>query len=371
MSLMQIPYEDLSAVNRPYLEQLRIRSEEILVSGWYILGNQVAGFEKEFAAVNGSPYCLGVASGLDALILGLDVFGFPKGKKVLVPSNTYIATILAIIRAGLQPVLVEPDPDTWNIDVKGVEAAYDKDCVAILPVHLYGRLCPMEEIMSFARAKGLKVIEDCAQAHFAESDSRMAGTFGDIGAFSFYPTKNLGALGDGGAILCRDEALYQKLKALRNYGSHRKYYNNYQGWNSRLDEMQAGLLSVKLPYRENVIRHKQKLALIYQEELKDLTSLALPQQGHSDHVWHIFNILVADRDQLKVQLLSRGIGTEIHYPVPPHKQEGYKHLFSGAKYPISEHIHRNTLSLPISTCHSESDIRTVASAIKEISSYLK
>ncbi|MDP4712428.1 MAG: DegT/DnrJ/EryC1/StrS family aminotransferase [Saprospiraceae bacterium] len=363
MNPIQIPYENLKKVNEPYLDALKAAANEVVHSGWYILGAQVQAFEQAFSAIHNNSYCLGVASGLDALVMGLEVFDFPKGKKVLVPSNTYIASVLAIIKAGLQPVLVEPNPETYNLDVAGLEQKYDSDCVAILPVHLYGRLCPMEEIVAFAQDKGLKIVEDCAQAHFASSHGKLAGTFGDIGAFSFYPTKNLGALGDAGAMLCKDEAIYEKLRAIRNYGSHQKYYNKYIGWNSRLDEIQAAFLLAKLGDRDRVIAHKRKLANLYFELLGEQDGITLPKPGGEDHVWHIFNVLVDDRDNFRTHLLQRGIGTEIHYPLAPHQQEGYQCYFAGEQYPLAAMIHANTVSLPISTCHSESDIAKVASVI--------
>ncbi len=362
---MKIPYEDLKGVNAPYIEQLNNAAVNCISSGWYVLGNEVKQFEEEFAKANNAKYCLGLASGLDALILGLAVYDFPRNAKVLVPSNTYIASILAIFKAGLQPILVEPDPFTYNLSIDNIRNAYTKDCVAILPVHLYGRISPMEEIIQFAKENNLKVVEDCAQSHFASINGKMAGTFGDIGAFSFYPTKNLGALGDAGAILCNSEEDYIKLKALRNYGSHVKYYNKFQGWNSRLDEMQAALLRVKLPHYQQVINHKRKIAKIYFEELQTITEIQLPKlEDEEKHVWHIFNILTPHRNQLKEFLQNQGIGTEIHYPVPPNHQEGYMAEFSG-NYPISENIHAQTLSLPISTIHSEMDVRHVCDQIKK------
>jgi dTDP-4-amino-4,6-dideoxygalactose transaminase len=360
-----IPYEDLKKVNAPYFDTLVQRSKIVIEGGWYVLGKAVEDFEKEFSVLHGGIHCLGVASGLDALILGLVAFDFPKGSKVLVPSNTYIASILAIIRADLNPVLVEPDPKTYNLTVAGLRKKYDKDCVAILPVHLYGRLNPMPEIVEFAKENNLKIVEDCAQSHFAEIGGVKSGMFGDIGAFSFYPTKNLGALGDAGAILCRDTNLYLKLKALRNYGSEKKYHNKYVGWNSRLDEIQASFLSEKLRDFKKVIDHKRSLAKIYFEELKGIQSITLPAPAGREHVWHIFNVLLQNRDDIKEKLALRGILTEIHYPVAPNLQEGYRSILAG-HYPIAEKIHAETLSLPLSTCHTEEDIRQVSKNLKEL-----
>jgi len=365
MNPIQIPYEDLKSVNAPYFEGLVASAKECIEGGWYVLGDFVKEFEDKFGAIHNNCYCIGVASGLDALILGLSVYGFPKGSKVLLPSNTYIASILAVLRADLIPILVEPDPFTYNITAEGLEKNWDSSCVAVLPVHLYGRMCPMNEIMEFAQIKNLKVIEDCAQSHFAQIGNKKSGTIGDIGAFSFYPTKNLGALGDAGAILCKDQEIYMRLLALRNYGSHQKYHNKYIGWNSRLDEMQAGFLLSKLNDFQTVVEHKRKLALAYIENLNSSEKIQIPLNAMENHVWHIFNILVHNRDIIRNRLLRAGIGTEIHYPIPPHHQEGYKFVFSGS-YPISERIHRNTLSLPISTCHTEDDILMVVEELMAI-----
>lgn len=365
MSEVIIPYEDLKKVNAPYFDELSAISKHIIEGGWYVLGQAVAEFESNFSKLHGGQYCLGLASGLDALILGLVVFDFPKGSKVLVPSNTYIASILSIIRADLTPVLVEPDPKTYNLTVEGITQHLDKDCVAILPVHLYGRLNPMPEIVEFAKEHNLKIIEDCAQSHFAEIGGVKSGMFGDIGAFSFYPTKNLGALGDAGAIICKDEEVYLKLKALRNYGSEKKYFNKYMGWNSRLDEIQAAFLSVKLKSHQKVIDHKRTLAELYFHELKGIDAIQLPAPAGTEHVWHIFNILIKNRDYIKEKLAEKGIITEVHYPVPPHFQEGYRSIFTG-DFPIAEKIHSETLSLPLSTCHSEEDIKQVSKSLKEL-----
>ncbi|MFK8060225.1 MAG: DegT/DnrJ/EryC1/StrS family aminotransferase [Polaribacter sp.] len=365
MSHIKVPYENLKKANKKYLKELKDKANDVIDSGWYILGEEVKNFEKEFAKLNNAKYCIGLASGLDALILGLKVFNFPKNAKVLVPSNTYIASILAIIRADLVPVLVEPNEDTYNLDLKGIKKAYTKDCVAILPVHLYGKLSPMLEITKFSKENNLKIIEDCAQSHFAKIGDKTAGNFGDIGAFSFYPTKNLGAIGDAGAILCNDNTLYEKLKALRNYGSEKKYHNKFMGFNSRLDELQAAFLIVKLKDYKNVIAHKSQLASIYFKKLKEISKIKLPLNLGQQDVWHIFNILVSERDQLKKHLLENGISTEIHYPISPNSQEGYKSLFINHKFPISENIHQKTLSLPISLCHTKEDIEYVCSKIKQ------
>ncbi len=252
-----IVYEDLYLLNKPFLAQYQENFSDSLEKGWFILGNKVSQFEKEFAAYCGSKYCAGLASGLDALVLALRYFDFPKGAEVIVPSNTYIATILAIYHNGLVPVLVEPDLETYNIDPEKIEEKINHRTKAILVVHLYGKSCDMDPILAIANRNGLKVIEDCAQSHGATYKGKMTGTFGHFGAFSFYPTKNLGALGDAGALITSDIEVIEKIKALRNYGCHEKYHNTYIGVNSRLDEIQAGFLSVKLPYLEDINAHKK------------------------------------------------------------------------------------------------------------------
>jgi dTDP-4-amino-4,6-dideoxygalactose transaminase len=365
MSPINIPYENLSKVNEKYKADLKEQAMSVIDSGWYILGERVNNFEHQFAIANGSTYCIGVASGLDALILGLSVFDFPKGSKVLVPSNTYIATILAILQSGLVPVLVEPNEDTCNIDIEGVRRFYKEDCVAIMVVHLYGRLCEMDPIVDFARQKNIKIIEDCAQSHFAESNGIKAGNFGDIGAFSFYPTKNLGALGDAGAIVCKDPQIFLKLKALRNYGSEVKYFNKYIGWNSRLDEIQAAFLSIKLKDIEYITKRKRQIADIYLSELINIESIRLPLESGVEHVWHIFNIRTIKRDELRNFLLDSGIGSEIHYPLPPCKQIAYKGFFEYIDYPIAIRIHKETLSLPISVWLTDFEVKFVCDKIRE------
>lgn len=328
-----------------------------LAKGWFILGNKVSTFETEFASYCGTSYCAGLASGLDALTLALQYFDFPKGSEVIVPSNTYIATILAIYHNGLVPVLVEPDIHTYNIDPLKIEAQLSPKTKAIMVVHLYGKCCEMDPIMDLARRNDLKVIEDCAQAHGARYKGKMAGTFGDFGAFSFYPTKNLGALGDGGALLSADPQKIEKIKALRNYGCHQKYYNNYIGVNSRLDEIQAGFLSVKLKVLDQINAHKAALAQIYQEGLKSDFVLPVKTADFKD-VFHIYAIRHEKRDELKEYLLKNNIKTEIHYPVPPNRQNALKNRLKGA-FPISERIHETTLSLPVSYYHTPAQIAHV------------
>jgi len=339
------------------MEQYRESFADSLDKGWFILGDKVKAFEEQFAAYCGGGYCAGLASGLDALVLALKYYEFPEGAEVIVPSNTYIATILAIYNNGLVPVLVEPDINTYNIDPLKIEASITPKTCAIMVVHLYGKCCEMDTVMKIAQKHDLKVIEDCAQAHGATFKAKQAGTFGDFGAFSFYPTKNLGALGDGGALVANDSSVIEKIKALRNYGCHEKYYNNYIGINSRLDEIQAGFLSVKLPFLDEINAHKQKFAKIYQEGLKADFIKPVVHEDFKD-VYHIYTVRHPERDRLRAHLLKHHIKTEIHYPVPPHQQKALKDTLKG-HYPIAELIHQTTLSLPISYCHTENEIEKV------------
>lgn len=352
-----IEYENLSSSNKIFEEQYKIWFTRFLEKGWYILGEQVKSFEDEFACYCNVAHCIGVASGLDALMLALKQAEFPQGSEVLVPSNTYIATILSILQCGLKPVLVEPDIRTYNIDPLLIEEKITSQTRAIMLVHLYGKSCDMDPIMDIVRRYDLLLVEDCAQAHGALYKNKKVGSFG-IGAFSFYPTKNLGAMGDGGAITVNDESLSEKFRALRNYGSKIKYQNDYIGFNSRLDEIQAGFLLIKLKYLDDINRHKRKLANLYFEGLKD--DFILPfRSSECEDVFHIFNVRHPKRDQLKHFLLKNNIKTEIHYPIPPHKQKAMKDILGKEEYPISEEIHQTTLSLPISFGHTESDILQV------------
>ena len=355
-------YEDLKKVNEKLFGRYKESFKSFLESGWYILGNQVKSFEKDFAAYNGVENCVGVASGLDALVLALEAFEFPKNSEIIVPSNTYIATILAIMRAGLKPILVEPDIKSYNIAPNNIKTKISSKTKAILVVHLYGKACEMDKIMTMAQENSLKVIEDCAQAHGAEFQGKKVGSFG-VGCFSFYPTKNLGALGDAGAITCDDAEYTEKLRALRNYGSYKKYYNNSIGYNSRLDEIQAGFLSIKLTVLDEITQHKRVLARIYHENLSSKFIKPVVDDKFFD-VYHIYNIRHNHRNDLKEYLLHNDIQTEIHYPIAPHLQEAYKNNLTG-EYPLSEEIHCTTLSLPISYCHTEEDVIRVCRVMNE------
>ena len=353
-----IPYEDLGRVNRKYFPAFRDKFSAVLESGWYVLGSQVKAFEAAYAGYCGTAFCAGVANGLDALTLCLKALDLPPGAEVIVPSNTYIATILSIVHNGFTPVLAEPDPLTCNIAPESIIGKINAHTRAIVVVHLYGKMCAMQEIMAIAEAHHLPVIEDCAQAHGASLHGKKAGSWGIAGAHSFYPTKNLGALGDGGAVTTSSPDLHQKILLLRNYGSSVKYYNELAGFNSRLDEVQAGFLLVKLPFLEEINTHKRRLARLYREGLKKDFELPVEQAGYHD-VYHIFCIRHPRRDALKQHLAEQGIGTEIHYPVAPNKQGAMAGILDGQSTPVAEAIHRTVLSLPVSVAHRETDILRV------------
>lgn len=368
---MTIPFLDLKAINAAYRDELIQAATRVIDSGWYIQGQEVAAFEKEFAAYCGTRYCIGVGNGLDALILTLRAWKelgcLKESDEVIVPANTYIATILAITENRLTPVLVEPDIDTYNLSPKLAEKAITPRTKAILPVHLYGRLAEMPQIMDIADQHGLLVLEDAAQAHGASLQGKKAGTWGHAAGFSFYPGKNLGALGDAGAVTTNDEELAQTIRALSNYGSHKKYENLYQGVNSRLDEMQAALLRVKLNHLDAENQHRQKIARFYLETITH-PDITLPTQNpepktqNPANVWHLFVIRHPDRDRLQNYLSEKGIQTLIHYPVPPHKQKAYGKWHHKA-YPITEIIHHQELSLPISPVMTFEQIRETAGAL--------
>lgn len=358
-----IRYEDLTKVNQPFLLGINDRLEAVVRSGWYILGSEVKMFEVSFANYLNSPHAIGVANGLDALILSLRALQLPKGSEVIVPSNTYIATILAIVNEGLVPVLVEPDVETYNIDYRLIPGKINSRTRAVIVVHLYGKPCEMDPIVEICETNGLFLLEDCAQSHGATYKGRKTGTFGDFGCFSFYPTKNLGCLGDGGLIACRSEKFAERLLALRNYGSIVKYKNDVIGMNSRLDEMQAAILSIKLPHLDEMNDHRRKLAAIYTNRLSP--KIQKPKtDDESEHVFHIYNILVNGRDELKRYLEINGVQTEIHYPIPPHAQKAMDGIIDET-FPISSMIHACTLSLPVSTSTSEEDVELVCKLINQ------
>ena len=361
-----IPFLDLKNINQQYREQLIEACTRVIDSGWYIGGNELEQFEQNFAKYCGTQYAIGVANGLDALILVLrawkELGKLQEGDEVIVPSNTYIASILAISANQLKPVLVEPDLNTFNLDPAKIEAALTEKTKAILPVHLYGQLAAMPEIMAIAEKYNLLVLEDSAQSHGAALHNKKAGNWGHASGFSFYPGKNLGALGDAGAITTNDAELANMLKALRNYGSHEKYKNLVQGVNSRLDEIQAAILDIKLKFLDQETLHRRKIAALYLENINNsliqLPKMQINALDDKQHVWHLFVIRTEHRKALKKHLTEHGIQTLIHYPIPPHKQQAYVEL-NNSSFPISEKIHSEVLSLPMSPTLSLTDAQFI------------
>ena len=363
-----IPFLDLKGLNAQYRAELIEACIKVIDSGWYIQGNECKEFEKEFAEYCGTKYSIGVANGLDALILILRAYkelGFMKdGDEVIVPSNTYIASILAISQNNLVPILVEPDINTYLIDSSKIEEKITSKTKAILPVHLYGQTCEMDRINEIAKKYNLKVIEDSAQSHGAYFQDKRSGNLGDASGFSFYPGKNLGALGDGGAVTTNDEELANTIKALGNYGSHKKYENLYKGVNSRLDEMQAAMLRVKLRYLDNELEKRRDIANYYLENIKNENIILPVVRAESNHVWHLFVIRTSKRDELQKYLLDNGVQTLIHYPIPPHNQNAYKE-WNNESYPISEQIHTEVLSLPISGVQNLENTKNIVEKLNE------
>ena len=365
-----IPFLALKAINTQYRDELVQACARVIDSGWYIQGAEVKAFEQEFAEYCGTKHCIGVANGLDALILVLrawkEMGKLKEGDEVIVPANTYIASILAITENRLTPVLVEPDPATYNISPANIRAAITEKTKAIVAVHLYGQLADMPEIMSIANEHGLLVLEDSAQAHGAAINGRKAGSWGHASGFSFYPGKNLGALGDAGAVTTNDDELAQTIRALGNYGSHKKYENLYQGVNSRLDEIQAAMLRVKLRYLDSETQRRREIATAYAVGIKN-PLLLLPvsskdvSNGLGNHAFHLFVVRSAQRDCLQQYLSGVGIQTMIHYPIPPHNQKAYSGVLSG-HFATTEIIHSEVLSLPVSSVISDSDVAAVISA---------
>ena len=363
-----IPFLDLKAINAQYREELIEACTKVIDSGWYVQGTEHKEFEKEFAAYCGTKHAIGVANGLDALTLIIRAYKelgvMKEGDEIIVPSNTYIASILAISENNLVPVLVEPDINTYLLDPAKIEEKITAKTKAIMPVHLYGQSCEMNAINAIAKKHNLKVIEDSAQSHGAYFNDKRCGNLGDASGFSFYPGKNLGALGDGGAVTTNDDALAKAIKALGNYGSHKKYENLYKGTNSRLDEMQAAMLRVKLRYLDNEIKKRKEIANYYLENITNNT-IVLPTIT-TDSVWHLFVVRTTKRDELQKYLLDNDIQTLIHYPLPPHKQEAYKE-WNNDSYPISEQIHAEALSLPISGVQTFGDTKKIVEVINDFS----
>ncbi|MFY8214259.1 MAG: DegT/DnrJ/EryC1/StrS family aminotransferase [Flavobacterium sp.] len=364
---MKIPFLDLQQINAPYEAQFHQQLQTLLDNGWYILGEEVLQFEREFAAYCGTSHCIGVANGLDALTLVfrgyIELGQLHKGDEVLVPANTYIASILAIIEAGLIPVLVEPNPDTFLVEANILEESRTHKTKAAMVVHLYGQLPDMEAISSWAKSNHILLIEDAAQAHGAQLPSgQKAGNLGDAAGFSFYPGKNLGALGDAGAVTTNDAQLAVMIQHLRNYGSAQKYHNTYLGVNSRLDELQAAFLRIKLPQldRDNALR--RAVAARYTTEINNPTIQLPIYTGQADQVFHLFVIRTAQRDKLQAYLAQHEIQTLIHYPIPPHKQNALA-AWNALSFPITEAIHREVLSLPISPIMTDEQVDRVIAVL--------
>ena len=346
--MSSVPFLDMKSPYADIREELDAAYRRVMESGWYILGEEVCAFEAEFAAYVGAKYCIGTGNGLDALHLILRAYDIGPGDEVIVPSNTYIATWLAVSYTGATPVPVEPVECTYNIDPTCLEAAITRHTKAILAVHLYGQAADMDPVNEIANRHGLKVIEDAAQAHGARYKGRRAGTLGDAAGWSFYPGKNLGAFGDAGAVTTDDPNLADRVRALRNYGSTAKYYNEIKGFNSRLDPVQAAFLRVKLKHLDEWNARRTHLAAIYLAGSEDLPVVLPVVPSHMEPVWHLFVIRAPQRDALQAHLTAQGIGTLIHYPVPPHLQNAYQEMgFRQGAFPISETIHQEVLSLPM------------------------
>lgn len=346
-----------------YQDEFEKKALEVLRSGWYVLGKEVEAFEEEFAAYTGAKYCVGLASGLDALWLAFRVLGIGKGDEVIVQGNTYIASVMGITINGATPVFVEPD-DYYQINPAKIEEKITDKTKAVLVVHLYGQASDMAPIMALCQKYKLRLVEDCAQSHGACFEGKMTGTFGDIGCFSFYPSKNLGAFGDGGAIITDDKQIAEDMKVYRNYGSEKRYYNKVVGTNSRLDEMQAGLLRVRLSHLDELTEEKRRIAARYFKELFN-DKILLPRfiEG-ATHVYHQFVIRCKERDRLAAYLKEKGIGTIIHYPIPPHLAEAYRYLgFKEGDFPITERLAKEVLSIPMYNGMTEEEQTFIIDAI--------
>jgi len=360
-----IPFLNLSTIHERIRSEMQQVFTEVYDSNWYILGTNLEKFERDYAEYNNTNYCIGVSNGLDALILSLKALEIGKNDEVIVPSNTYIASVLAITRVGATPVFVEPKNDTYNINPDLIEEKITKKTKAIMPVHLYGQACEMDKIVNIAKANNLFIVEDNAQAHGSSYNRKLTGSFGDVNGVSFYPGKNLGALGDAGAVTTDNKELSDKIKALRNYGSPKKYINTYMGYNCRLDEIQAAFLSVKLKYLNAWTLERKEIAKTYNQMLGG-TELKLPKfEEKSDHVFHLYVVRTEKRDELKHYLHIKGIGTLIHYPIPPHLQKVYKYLgFKKGDFPIAEDISNTSLSLPLWVGITNEQIEYITDCIK-------
>ncbi len=362
-----IPFLNFDPMHKLIRDEIMRSFADVYDANWFIMGKKLEAFEKEYAAFNDTKFAIGVSNGLDALHLALKALNVTKGDEVIVPSNTYIATALAASYVGATPVFVEPNARTYNMDPANIEAAITPRTKVIMPVHLYGQACEMEAIVAIAKKNNLFVVEDNAQAHGARFNGKITGSFGHANGTSFYPGKNLGALGDGGALTTNDADIAKKIMMLRNYGSEKKYHNEEIGFNMRLDEMQAAFLSVKLKHLNEWTKQRKVIAQQYNEALKNIGDLILPEV-HKDatHVYHLYVIKTKNRDKLQKHLSDNGIGTLIHYPIPPHLQKAYASLNKKkGDFPIAEELAENCLSLPIWPGMTQEHVKTVADAIKK------
>ena len=363
---MNIPFVTFKPMEAELDKELREAFDRVYTRSWYIEGVEDAAFEKAFAEYCDSKYCVGVGNGLDALFLALKALGVGAGDEVIVPSNTYIATALAVTYVGATPVFVEPDIRTFNIDPTRIEEAITDKTKAIMPVHLYGQPCDMDPIMGISKKYGLFVVEDCAQAHGATYKGKVIGSFGDAAGFSFYPGKNLGALGDAGATVTNDEELAKKVRALGNYGSDYKYHHIYKGNNSRLDELQAAFLAAKLPHLNRMNEERRRIAQKYIDGIKNEEVILPYIPEYANPVWHIFGIRCKRRDELEKFLNDAGIGTNKHYPIPMHLQECYKDLgFKEGDFPVAEEISATELSIPMYYGMTDEEIQYVIDKVNE------
>lgn len=363
---MKIPFVSFLPMEKELSDDLRSAFERVFIRSWYIGGVEDETFEKAFAEYCGVEYCIGVGNGLDALMLTLKAMRIREGDEIIVPSNTYIATALAVTYVGAKPVFVEPDIRTFNINPELIEAAVNDHTKAIMPVHLYGQACDMDPIMDVAKKYHLYVVEDCAQAHGATYKGQKVGTFGDAAGFSFYPGKNLGALGDAGAVVTNNKELADKIRALGNYGSDYKYHHIYQGNNSRLDELQAAFLAVKLPHLERMNVERRRIAKMYTEGIKNPGIIIPYVNPDCIPVWHIYGIRCSERDALEKYLNDKGIATNKHYPIPMHLQGCFRNLnISAGSFPIAEEISSTELSLPMYYGIADEEVQYVIDAINE------
>ena len=359
-----IKFLDLHKINERFRTQIDDRIKEVIDSGWYLLGKQDKEFENNFAQYCGVKHCIGCANGLDALNLIIRAYGFGAGDEIIVPANTYIASILAISENGCTPVLVEPDINTYNINPDLIEEKITPKTKAIMVVHLYGQAVQMEKIWALAKKYNLKVIEDSAQAHGALYKGKKVGSLGDASGFSFYPGKNLGCMGDGGAVTTNDDELAKKIRAIANYGSDYKYHHIYKGVNSRLDEIQAAILDVKLPHLDKDNERRREIAKYYRENIKN-ERINLPKTyDEKAHVWHVFVVRCDDREALQKHLEANDIQTNIHYPTAPHKQECYSE-YADLSLPVTEKIHKEVMSLPISPVMTDEEVKKVVEVVNE------